>query len=96
MVTIRSSSSDVISPALFLVRFEPFRWGKAGACVPFVQVNIRLLADQVGISSAHPLDLRQGVHDLLLAIDVGVEKTEDELDCKRVSKVGGGGRQDNS
>ncbi len=48
--------------------------------VPLVQVDIGFLADQVGISSAHTLDLSQGVHDLLFAIDVGVEETENELD----------------
>lgn len=49
--------------------------------VPLVQVDISLLADQVGVSSAYTLDSGQGVHDLLLAIDVGVEETQDELDC---------------
>jgi hypothetical protein len=42
-----------------------------------VQVDIGLLADQVGVSATDTLDLGQGVHDLLLAIDVGVQKTQD-------------------
>jgi hypothetical protein len=45
--------------------------------VPLVQVDIGLLADQVGITTTDTLDFRQGVHDLLLAIDVGVQKTQD-------------------
>jgi hypothetical protein len=49
--------------------------------IPLVQVDIGLLADQVGVAATDTLDLGQGVHDLLLAIDVGVEETEDELDC---------------
>ena len=52
--------------------------------VPFVQVNVGLLADQIGVSPTYTLDLGQGVHDLLLAIDVGIEETENELDCTRV------------
>jgi len=48
----------------------------------FVQVNIGLLADQVGVSSPNTLDLGQGVHDLLFAIDVGVEEAENELEVR--------------
>lgn len=53
---------------------------RTGIIVPFVQINIGFLADQVGVSSTHTLDLGQGVHDLLFAIDVGVEDTQDELE----------------
>jgi hypothetical protein len=42
-----------------------------------VQIDIGLLADQVRVSAADTLDLGQGVHNLLLAIDVGVQKTQD-------------------
>jgi hypothetical protein len=51
-----------------------------GTCckiVPLVQVDIGLLADQVGVAATDTLDLGQGVHDLLLSINVGVEKTQD-------------------
>ena len=44
-----------------------------------VEIDIGLLADKVGVSSAHPLDSGQGIHDLLFSIDVGIEKTQDEL-----------------
>ena len=50
-----------------------------------VQVNIGLLADQVGVTTTDTLDLGQGVHDLLLAIDVGVQKTQDELEVRLLS-----------
>jgi hypothetical protein len=50
--------------------------------VPFVEVYIGLLANQVGVTTPHTLDLGQGIHDLLLAIDVGVEKSEDELEVR--------------
>lgn len=45
------------------------------------QVDIGLLADQVGVAATDTLDLGQGVHDLLLAIDVGVEQTDDVLEA---------------
>lgn len=40
-----------------------------------VQVNVGLLAHQVGVSSTDTSDLGQGVHDLDSAIDVGVQQT---------------------
>ena len=50
--------------------------------VPLSQVDIGLLADQVGVATSNTLDLRQGVHDVLLAIDVGVQQPEDELEVR--------------
>jgi len=44
--------------------------------VPLVQIDIGLLADQVGVSATDTLDLGQGVHNLLLSVNIGVEKTE--------------------
>lgn len=38
--------------------------------VPLVEVNIGLLADQVAVSATDTLDLGQGVHDLLLSINL--------------------------
>ena len=38
--------------------------------IPLVEVYVRLLADQVAVAAAHALDFGQGVHDLLLAIDL--------------------------
>jgi hypothetical protein len=49
--------------------------------VPLVQIDIGLLADQVGVSATDTLDLGQGVHDLLLAIDVGVQQSDDVLEA---------------
>ena len=79
IVTIRSSSSEVISPALLRCQYDRIMVHLA-VNIPLVEVNIGLLADTVGVSSAHALDSGQGVHDLLLAIDVGVEQTQDELE----------------
>ena len=45
------------------------------------QINIGLLADQVGVAATDTLDLGQGVHDLLLAIDVCVQQTDDVLEA---------------
>jgi hypothetical protein len=73
MVTMRSSSSEVSSPALQLgistraMACEEVRFGGA---IPLVEVNIGLLADQVGVTTTNTLDLGQGEHDLLLAINL--------------------------
>lgn len=50
--------------------------------IPLIQIDIGFLADQVGISAAYTLDTGQGVHDLLLSIDVGVKETQDELEVR--------------
>jgi hypothetical protein len=49
------------------------------------EIDIGLLADQVGVAATDTLDLGQGVHDLLLSIDVRVQQTDDVLEA--------GGRQ---
>lgn len=51
------------------------------------EIDIGLLADQVGVAATDTLDLGQGVHDLLLAIDVGVEQTDDVLEAVDVSAM---------
>jgi hypothetical protein len=53
--------------------------------VPLVQVDICLLADQVGVTTSDTLDFGQGVHDLLLSVDIGVEETENELEVRLLS-----------
>jgi hypothetical protein len=50
--------------------------------IPLAQVNIGLLANQVGVTAADTLDLGQGVHDLLLAVNIGVEQTQDVLEVR--------------
>ncbi len=50
--------------------------------IPLVQVYIGFLANQIGVSASNTLYFGKGVHDLLLAIDVGVEETEDELEVR--------------
>lgn len=51
--------------------------------VPLAQVNIGLLADKVGVTTTNTLDSGHGVHYLLLAVNIGVEKTENILNDKR-------------
>jgi hypothetical protein len=46
------------------------------------EINIGLLADQVGVAATDTLDLGQGVHDLLLSIDVRVQQTDDVLEAR--------------
>jgi hypothetical protein len=52
------------------------------AHVPLREVDIGLLADQVGVAATNTLDLGQGVHDLLLAVNIGVEQTQDVLEVR--------------
>jgi hypothetical protein len=49
------------------------------------EVDIGLLADQVGVAATNTSDLGQGVHDLLLSIDVRVQQTDDVLEAGQVS-----------
>lgn len=57
-----------------------------GRHIPLVQVHIGFLADQIGVATTDTLDLCQCVHDLLLAIDVGVEKSKDELEVRLLTR----------
>jgi hypothetical protein len=43
------------------------------AFLPLVEIDIGLLADKVGVTTSDTLYLGQGVHDLLLSFDIGVE-----------------------
>lgn len=91
---MRSSSSEVISPALgwqsaVSDACEGLAWRRltrgVGGGIPLVQVHIGFLAHQVGVSTSDALDFGEGVHDLLLAIDVGVEETKNELEVRLLS-----------
>ena len=48
--------------------------------IPLSHVDVSLLADEVGESSADTTDGGEGVHDLLATIDVGVQHTKDVLE----------------
>ena len=48
--------------------------------IPLGHVDVSLLADEVGESSADTTDGGEGVHDLLATIDVGVQHTKDVLE----------------
>jgi hypothetical protein len=61
-VTIRSSSSEVSSPALRGVSPRPPHNTKLP--IPFVEIDIGLLANQVAVPTSNTLYLCQGVHDL--------------------------------
>jgi len=50
-----------------------------------VEIDISLLADQVGVSATDTLYLGQGVHDLLLSLDIGIKKSQDELEARLLS-----------
>jgi hypothetical protein len=46
---------------------------------PLVEINVCLLANQVGVPTTNTLNLSQSVHDFTFSIDVCVEETEDVL-----------------
>jgi len=46
---------------------------------PLVEVDVGLLDDEVGVAPADSLHRRQGVHDLGLAVNVGVHDTQNML-----------------
>jgi hypothetical protein len=79
MVTIRSSSSEVSSPALYYTVSCYSRHHIQSVYLPLVKIDISLLADQVRVTTSDTLYLGQGVHDLLLPLDIGIEKTQNEL-----------------
>ena len=54
---------------------------------PLVQIDVGLLANDVGVSPTNTLDLGQGVHNLSLSIDVGVQQTENVLTIIRVRLI---------
>ena len=91
MVTIRSSSSDVMSPALYDERsaqaLEKLQGPMAGlGAPPLVEIYIGFLTHEVGVTAPDTLNFGQGVHDLLFSIDVGVEETKDELEIRLLSR----------
>ena len=90
MVTRRSSSSELRSPALTSADHQPPRLprslpGRFHNDAPLVQIDVCLLANDVGVSPANTLDLSQSVHNLAFSIDVGVQQTENVLMTMRVS-----------
>jgi len=54
--------------------------------VPLSQINIGLLANQVGVTATNTLDLGERVHDLLLSLDVCVQQTQDVLEVRLLAR----------
>ncbi len=55
--------------------------GRSQPRAPLVEVDLSLLADNVGETAPNTADGCQGKHDLLLAIDVGIEHTQNVLEA---------------
>ena len=55
--------------------------------VPLADINLSLLAHGSGETATNTLDGGQGVDDLLLAINVGVEDTQNVLEFSLVHKT---------
>lgn len=53
---------------------------------PFVEIHIGLLAHNVRVAATNTLDLRQGIHDLALSVDIGVQETKNVLKIMAWSK----------
>ena len=47
---------------------------------PLGHVDLGLLADKVGITTTNTSDVCQGVHDVTLAVNVGVQQTQNVLE----------------
>lgn len=65
------------------------RWieGRAGRYpnnAPFIQVHVCLFADKIRVPPTDTLDGSEGVHDLPLPLDIGVEETQDVLESRLV------------
>ena len=58
---------------------------------PLGQGDVGLLQDDVGVPAPDPLDGGEGEHDAGLALDVGVEDTQDVLEVGRHHQRHGGG-----
>ena len=69
-----TSTDEIENVSKLIEVFLVWWWISAfeGKCIPLVQINIGLLAHQVGVTSPNTLYLSQSVHDLLFAIDIGV------------------------
>jgi hypothetical protein len=55
--------------------------------LPLVKINISLLASNVGITTTNTLDGGQGDHNLVLAVNVGVEQTQNVLELVLVGNL---------
>lgn len=82
MVTIRSSSSELSSPA-------PEQLASSLRNSTLRQVDICFLCDDVCKTTSNTLDLGESEHDLATTLNVGVKETEDVL---KVSDRSGGRR----
>lgn len=49
-------------------------------CTPLLEVNLSLLAHNVGESPSQTPDRGHGVHDVLLAVNIGVQHTQNMLE----------------
>lgn len=70
---------ELTSPIRMSVAYSPTIQKFPGMDTPLVEVNIGLLADQVGVSSTDTLNLSKSVHDLTATLNVGVKETQDVL-----------------
>ena len=55
--------------------------------IPLVEVDIGLLADQVGVSATDTLDFGQSVHNFPLTVDIGVEETQNVLRIPEMNEL---------
>lgn len=60
-----------------------------GSGAPLGDVDVGLLADDVGEAATHTLDGSERINNLLTTINVGVEDTEDVLEVATLGEVVG-------
>ena len=55
--------------------------------LPFLEVDVSLLAYEVGISATNTLDFGQSVHNFPLTVDIGVEETQNVLRIPEMNEL---------
>jgi len=59
---------------------DPLKFVRVKVASTLFEIDVCLLAQDIGISSTNTLDFSQRVHDFTFSIDVGIEKTKNVLE----------------
>lgn len=79
-LTVKEPRWDLVGQRVLDDRDQALELFRGELTSPLLQIDIGLLADKVGVTATNTLDLSQGVDDLLLAVNVGVEQTQNVIE----------------
>lgn len=79
LLSVEEPSGDLVLSRVLDNGDDTLKFFRSELTGALAQVNIGLLADKVGVTTTNTLDSGHGVHYLLLAVNIGVEKTENIL-----------------